>query len=140
LSEKNRETKLYLDYKKDDIEKYLKIFKELVNNKNYRICKREKNYSFIEDYFITKIKLREILLSLECEDFCYAEDNDNPDYQNEILFIFGKEYELGYFDKPKLVKIFIKINLEKVQTGLFASVVSFHPEEKPLRYLFKNIK
>lgn len=139
LSDNNQDTKIYLDFKREDIDQYLKKFIELVNNNNYIICRRFKNFNFIDEYNIKNYKLKKVLLSLISDDFCYAEDNIKQEYKfkDEILYIFGKECEFSYAYESEVIKLFIKINLIESQDGSSAFVVSFHPEEKPLKYLFK---
>lgn len=82
------------DFTKDKIKYYLSEIKELIDNDCYSIeinASREENLEFLQDYNINTKKEKEILMSLEYTDFCYAVKNktNNPKYANEILYIFN---------------------------------------------------
>ena len=68
---------------------------------------REENLEFLQDYNINTKKEKEILMSLEYTDFCYAVKNktNNPKYANEILYVFNKNYKLSN-ESPILLKAF----------------------------------
>lgn len=135
------EIKKLLDFKPEDIKAYLKELKNLVLENKYTISRnsnREENKKFIEDYKINARKEKEILMSLEYDDFCYAVNNKNPKFSHEILYIFNKEYELDKWGELVSVDIYIKMN--KIQTKSSEDIiiiVSFHERNKPIRYLFK---
>ena len=80
------------DFTKDKIKYYLSEIKELIDNDCYSIeinASREENLEFLQDYNINTKKEKEILMSLEYTDFCYAVKNktNNPKYANEILYM-----------------------------------------------------
>ena len=131
-------------FRKEEIIEYLEKYKSLILNDKYTIAvdpeKREENHEFIEDYNITTRKEKEILLSLEYTDFCYAVNNTNPRYQHEILYIFNKPCELykNGEDNCETIDIYIKTNIMQTNRGSeYLIVISFHKRNKDIEYLFK---
>ena len=99
---------------------------------------RQENIDFIDDYKINTKKEREILLSLQYDDFCYALKKDNIRYAHEVLYVFCKEYELDHWGTLENVNIYIKINMTKTREGeIFSFIVSFHKRNYEIKYLFK---
>jgi hypothetical protein len=130
-----------LDFSEKEITKYLKKVKKHVNNNKYSISKnenRKKNIKFIEDYKINTKKEKDILLSIEHKDFCYAVDNKKEAFSHETLYIFCIQRELDFWGSLKLVDIYIKINMTNTARGSFMYIVSFHKRKKPIKYLFRN--
>jgi hypothetical protein len=133
--------KKYINFSEDQIKIYLSTFKKLVSNDKYTIStgpKRQENDDFISDYKIDTNKEKEILLSLDHRDFCYATDNENPQYAHEKLYVFCKECKLDYWGEIVDVEVYIKTNVTKSRKGNdVAIVVSFHKLNKPITYLFR---
>ena len=124
-----------------DIDNYLKNIKADVENWRYRIelnANRWDNNQLFEDYVIDEAKAREILLSLEPEDFSEVVDNRHKDYPDEKLYIFGKDVPLveKYSDSEKVVPLYIKFNRVEIKSGSFVIVISFHEQKWPLTYQF----
>ena len=141
MSEQIVETEKILDFSPEDIKTYLKVFKSLVLENKYTISRnsnREENKHFIEDYKIDSRKEKEILMSLEFDDFCYAVNNKNPKFAHEILYVFNKEYELDKWGELVSVDIYIKTNKTQTRSGEeIMIIVSFHGRNMPLKYLFR---
>ena len=121
------------------------IKKELIDNDCYSIeinASREENLEFLQDYNINTKKEKEILMSLEYTDFCYAVKNktNNPKYANEILYIFNKNYPLFKIgeDCSENIDIYIKTNKIDTRSGKRVIVISFHKRNKNIEYLFKQ--
>jgi hypothetical protein len=130
---------------KDKIKYYLSEIKELIDNDCYSIeinASREENLEFLQDYNINTKKEKEILMSLEYTDFCYAVKNktNNPKYANEILYIFNKNYPLFKIgeDCSENIDIYIKTNKIDTRSGKRVIVISFHKRNKNIEYLFKQ--
>lgn len=128
------------NFTKEQIESYLDEIKQKVKQEKYTISlnqKREKNINFMNDYQVSSELAKNILLSLQVEDFGYALKNDNPHpkFCNEVLYVFCKTSELTLFgeEEAEEVEIFIKMN------NLYHKcvVVSFHRAEKEFNFLFK---
>jgi hypothetical protein len=135
------ETRKLLDFKPEDIKAYLKELKKLVLENKYTISRnsnREENKKFMEDYKIDSKKEKEILINLEYDDFCYAVNNKNPKFSQEVLYIFNKEYVLDKWGELISVDIYIKTNKTQSRRGEYIMIiVSFHERNKPIKYLFK---
>lgn len=125
----------------DEINKYLDKLRKAILEGKYIISKgqnRQENVDFIEDYKIDTKKEKEILLGIQCDDFCYAVDNEKEGFSHEKLYIFCKRQKLDYWGALEVVDIYIKINMTQTKGGeCFTIVVSFHKRKKPIRYLFK---
>ncbi|MGG0175800.1 hypothetical protein [Gottfriedia acidiceleris] len=124
-----------------EIEEYLIKFKALIEEGKFQISlneNRQENIDFIEDYNLNSIKQKEILLSIEANDFCYALNNLNPKFAHEILYVFCPQRELNYFGDLENVDIYIKSNLlESDGRNDYLIMVSFHKRNKPITYLFR---
>lgn len=141
MSYTGREIKKYTNLTPDEVKDYLDKFKKAVEENKYTIAinkNRQENKDFIYDYRIDTKKEKEILLSLQYDDFCYAVDNEKEEFAHEKLYIFCKCYELDYWGTLEKVDIYIKINMIPTRRGDdYAFVVSFHKRNKPIKYLFK---
>lgn len=141
LINSEEETKKHTDFTPEQIKEYLGKLRKLVIEGKYTISqndKRTENINFIEDYKINSDKEREILLSIEYDDFCYAVDNKNPKFAHEILYVFNKEYELDNWGKLESIDIYIKTNLTQTRRDDdIMIIVSFHKRNKPISYLFR---
>lgn len=129
--------KKYTNITKEKIEEYLGEIDELIKCNKYKISiNREKNIEFINEYNIKMKIQKDILLSIQANDFCYAEDNNKMN--GEILYVFCKEYNLDHWGTIENKRIYIKIN--KIATnniGNYVIVVSFHEAEREVEYLFR---
>lgn len=137
----SRKTKKYIDFSPDQIRKYLDKFRNLVLQNKYTISRnenRKENENFITDYKINSQKEKEILLSIQYDDFCYAVDNINPEFAHEVLYVFNKEHELDKWGEVECVDIYIKVNITQTRRGDdYMIVVSFHKRNMPISYLFR---
>lgn len=113
----------------DDIDKYLTEVKAAVAINNYRISLNEHrpdNRELFADYIIDEAKAKEILISLNAEDFSEVRNNDHKGFEHELLYIFGKDVRLlerfGSAEE-KTFSLYIKFN--KLDNS-FIIVVSFH--------------
>lgn len=133
--------KKLFDFTPDEIKDYLEDFRKCVLEGRYTISinrNRRENMKFIEDYKINTGKEREILLGIQFDDFCYAVENDNKEYPNEVLYIFCKRHELDFWGLREKVEIYIKVNMIRLGKGdLYSYVVSFHKRNFGIKYLFR---
>jgi hypothetical protein len=141
LGSKKQNSKKILDFTPNQIKEYLDKFRKCILEGRYSISRnnnRKENIEFIEDYKINTKKEQEILIGIQFDDFCYAVENDNPDYPDEILYIFCKQRELDFWGTLETVEIYIKVNMIKTRSGdLFSVVVSFHKRNYKIKYLFR---
>ena len=131
-----------IHYTKAQIRKYLTCLKQCVMNERITISNREKNNRFIEEYHLYNEKRNEILMSLKEEDFCYTTKNYNKNYPEDILYVFCKECRLDNWGNIEEVKIYIKVNIIEIQKKEYTIVISMHPLEKKIKYVFdkKGVK
>jgi hypothetical protein len=134
-----------LFFTENEIKKYLDKYKNLILTDNYRVAlnnNRIENKEFRKKYMLQEEKIKEILISLEYSDFCYAvpNDTDDPRFQHEILYIFNKPYDLykPASETHDAVEIYIKTNIIEFKTGgEFLAIISLHERNKPITYCFK---
>ena len=124
---------------KKEIEQYLCEVKEAVWNDRYRLdrnAKRQDNINLFLDYVIDEAKAKEILLSLNVMDFSGILKNDHRGFEQERLYVFGKDVVLLERNgtEEKTVSLYIKFN--KLES-CFVIVISFHEQKYPLTYCFK---
>ena len=125
---------------KSDIELYLSEVKEAVRSDRYRIAqntKRPDNIRLFLDYVIDEAKAKDILLKLEADDFSEILQNDHEGYENERLYVFGKDANLleRAGNEEKTVSLYIKFN--KLE-NCFVVVISFHEQKYPITYYFRK--
>lgn len=121
------------------IEAYLSEVKDAVKKGRYRIArnsKRQDNIDLFLDYVIDEAGAREILLSLEPIDFSCILQNEHKGFEQERLYVFGKEVSLLERNgtEETVVPLYIKMN--NLETG-FVIVISFHRQRHPLTYCFQ---
>lgn len=122
-----------------DIEAYLSEVKDAVKKGRYRIArnsKRQDNIDLFLDYVIDEAGAGEILLSLEPIDFSCILQNEHKGFEQERLYVFGKEVSLLERNgtEETVVPLYIKMN--NLETG-FVIVISFHRQRHPLTYCFQ---
>ena len=121
------------------IAQYLDEVKCALRKNRYRIslnANRGANRKLFQDYVIDEAMARQILLELDVSDFSEVRPNEHEGYENELLYIFGKDVRLleRYGNKEKTVSLYIKFN--KLE-NCFVIVISFHEQKFPLNYYFK---
>ncbi|TDP51482.1 hypothetical protein EV211_13016 [Aminicella lysinilytica] len=123
----------------EDIRKYLEEVHNSIREGNYRIDtnnRRQRNRELYTKYVIDEKLSKDILLSLQPEDFSEVVNNEHIEYEYERLYIFGKKVLLieRFGEAEKDVLLYIKFN--KMEDA-FVIVISFHEEEYPLHYPFR---
>lgn len=128
-----------LEVTSDKIEAYLLEVKDAIFKGNYSIARnnnRQDNNDLFNDYVIDEEKAKEILLTIEVEDFSEVRYNEHKGYEHELLYIFGKEVKLleRWGSEETIVPLYIKFNKLENQ---FVIVISFHKQRHPMKYYFK---
>lgn len=128
-----------LEVTSDKIEAYLLQVKDAIFKGNYSIARnsnRQDNNDLFNDYVIDEEKTKEILLTIEVEDFSEVRFNEHKGYEHELLYIFGKEVRLleRWGSEEMIVPLYIKFNKLENQ---FVIVISFHRQKYPMKYYFK---
>lgn len=123
-----------------DIEIYLTEVKHAVQNGRYQVAMNERrpdNHTLFFDYILDEARVKEILLSLQPEDFSEKVRNRKRGFEHEWLYIFGKNVMLveRFGSSQRLVALYIKFNKLENQ---YVIVISFHEQQHPLYFPFKQ--
>lgn len=126
----------------EDIEIYLSEVKKAVRKNRYRLAlnqKRQDNRELFFTYVIDEQMAKEIILDLEAADFSQILQNEHAGYEEEQLYVFGKDVTLleRIGKKEKQVSLYIKFNKLMNQ---FVIVISFHEQKYPMHYYFKEME
>lgn len=126
-----------MEVSRNEVERYLLDVKAAIHCGRYQVSQRRKNQELYIDYLFSDTLCKEILLSLEVNDFSNAVQNDHPQHPEEVLYIFGKEVSLlpKFGNEEENVSLYIKFNKLSNQ---YLIVISFHKQEFPLEYKFKD--
>ena len=128
-------------YTRDEIEIIVRKIKSCVENNRYIISQnenRQENIQFIQEYNLNSSKQKEILLSIEINEFCHSLNNLNPGFEHEILYVFCPQRTL--FDAlgaEETVDIYTKFNIIEYGENKRVIAVSFHKRNKPIDYCFR---
>jgi len=134
-------TQKHTEFTIEEIKQYLEEIKTLVKQDNYTISinkNRQENMEFIDDYRIKHKKEKEMLLSLEYSDFCYAVDNVKKSFSHEKLYVFCKSYKLDNWGTYEDVCVYIKLNKTQSEGKEYLIVVSFHKLNKEIVFCFEK--
>ncbi len=128
-----------LNIEQKDIQQYLSDVKESVERNDYRIdrnARRQDNINLFLDYVIDESKAKEIILSLTIMNFSEILQNEHKGYEQENLYVFGKDVTLLERNgtEEKTVSLYIKFN--KLE-NCFVIVISFHEQKYPITYYFR---
>lgn len=125
---------------KDDVECYLRKMRECVKSGSFTIAlgySREKNRQFIADYNLNEKNIRNILLDIKPDDFCYTLNNTKFGYEHEVLYVFAPKKDLiDAGGEKNSVTIYTKFNLITIDDGSTLVVISFHEAERNIEYAF----
>lgn len=128
-----------MNVKLHDIDAYLCKVKDAIKKDNYQIAnnsRRKDNKKLFWDYTIDEKMAKEILLELTAYDFSEILKNEHRGYENEFLYVFGKDVRLleRFGSDEKLVHLYIKFN--RLNDG-YVVVISLHEQKYPISYYFK---
>lgn len=128
-----------MNVKLHDIDAYLCKVKDAIKKDNYQIAnnsRRKDNKKLFWDYTIDEKMAKEILLELTAYDFSEILKNEHRGYENEFLYVFGKDVRLleRFGSDEKLVRLYIKFN--RLDDG-YVVVISLHEQKYPISYYFK---
>lgn len=130
------------NYTREEVEVILNKIKDCINDNQYIISQnqnRAENVQFITEYRLDEKKRKEILLSIEVDDFCHSLNNTNPGYEHEVLYVFCPQRNLfDIFGEEEFVDIYTKFNIIEYKIDKKRVVtISFHKRNKPIAYLFR---
>lgn len=125
---------------KKEIKDYLKEVKEAIKKDNYQIERndnREENNKLLLKYLLDEDDIKQILLSLNINNFSSIKKNYHENYRYESLYVFGKKIKLllRTLNKEKEITLYIKINKRK---DGYVVIVSIHEAKYPINYYFKE--
>ena len=125
---------------KEEVIKILEKVKACVHKGLYRISlnpNRIENETFIDEYRLTTEKQRNMILALDVYDFSKIDIDRNNNI--EILYFFGKEYELNHRDRGiENIEAYIKFSIKQRTNNDFILFISFHKANYPIQYYFKK--
>ena len=130
------------NYTREEVQVILNKIKDCINDNQYIISQnqnRAENVQFINEYRLDEKKRKEILLSIEVDDFCHSLNNTNPGYEHEVLYVFCPQRNLfDIFGEEEFVDIYTKFNIIEYKIDKKRVVtISFHKKNKPIAYLFR---
>lgn len=130
------------NYTREEVQDILNKIKDCINDNQYIISQnqnRAENVQFITEYRLDEKKRKEILLSIEVDDFCHSLNNTNPGYEHEVLYVFCPQRNLfDIFGEEEFVDIYTKFNIIEYKIDKKRVVtISFHKRNKPIAYLFR---
>ena len=130
------------NYTREEVQVILNKIKDCINDNQYIISQnqnRAENVQFINEYRLDEKKRKEILLSIEVDDFCHSLNNTNPGYEHEVLYVFCPQRNLfDIFGEEEFVDIYTKFNIIEYKSDKKRVVtISFHKRNKPIAYLFR---
>lgn len=130
------------NYTREEVQVILNKIKDCINDNQYIISQnqnRAENVQFITEYRLDEKKRKEILLSIEVDDFCHSLNNTNPGYEHEVLYVFCPQRNLfDIFGEEEFVDIYTKFNIIEYKIDKKRVVtISFHKRNKPIDYLFR---
>ena len=130
------------NYTREEVEVILNKIKDCINDNQYIISQnqnRAENVQFINEYRLDDKKKKEILLSIEVDDFCHSLNNTNPGYEHEVLYVFCPQRNLfDIFGEEEFVDIYTKFNIIEYKIDKKRVVtISFHKRNKPIAYMFR---
>ena len=130
------------NYTREEVEVILNKIKDCINDNQYIISQnqnRAEYVKFINEYRLDEKKRKEILLSIEVDDFCHSLNNTNPGYEHEVLYVFCPQRNLfDIFGEEEFVDIYTKFNIIEYKIDKKRVVtISFHKRNKPIAYLFR---
>lgn len=130
------------NYTREEVQVILNKIKDCINDNQYIISQnqnRAENVQFINEYRLDEKKRKEILLSIEVDDFCHSLNNTNPGYEHEVLYVFCPQRNLfDIFGEEEFVDIYTKFNIIEYKIDKKRVVtISFHKRNKPIAYLFR---
>ena len=98
------------NYTREEVQVILNKIKDCINDNQYIISQnqnRAENVQFINEYRLDEKKRKEILLSIEVDDFCHSLNNTNPGYEHEVLYVFCPQRNLfDIFGEEEFVDIY----------------------------------
>lgn len=80
-----------------DIDSYLIKVKNAIRKNRYRIemnSRRQDNRELFLTYVIDEEMAKDILMGLTATDFSERLQNEHEEYEDEMLYVFGKDVEL----------------------------------------------
>ena len=125
---------------KTHIEEYLAEVRQKIKNGMCRFAlnkNRQDNIYLLVDYAIKKWEVKEIISTLNYEDFSEILHNEHKEFEDELLYVFGKTVELRRKTSQEFVEVPLYIKINNVKDSAVI-IISFHEQKHPLKYYFKR--
>ena len=97
---------------------------------DYTIIPRDKNRWLRRDYNITDLRIRQILLDLQMEDFVKAAKSDQPKFAQDIIYVFKKDVSLlpRWQEEADYIVVRLYIKITWPREDLKMLIISFHED------------
>lgn len=129
------------NYTRKEVEVILEKIKNCINDNEYIISQnenRKENIKLINDYRLNSKRQKEILLSIEKDDFCHSLNNNKPGFLHEVLYVFCPQRTLfDAFGEEEIIDIYIKFNIIEYGVNRRVIAISFHKRNKPIEYILR---
>lgn len=121
----------------ESIQKYLEKVRNAVDSGKYSILHNTKNSALIDKYLVDEAKSKEIIKSVQAEDFSEIVTSEDPRFAGDFLYVFGKQVELirRVDFGTDLADLYIKFDNDDPNVLI---VMSLHEQENQINYLFKK--
>ena len=120
------------------VEITLEKMRECVEVGEFTILQRDSNVDFITAYSITELAQRDILLSLEIEDYCESEPSEKV--PGSYVHVFGSRPNLtDSHGTPCSVDMYIKFEIVEKPYGSRTVFISFHEQLFPMTFPFRTL-
>lgn len=128
-----------MNISKEEINEYLANLKKAIRAGQCRIelnDRRQDNRQLFLDYVIDEESAKQILLTLEVDDFSERLQNEHIGFEHEQLYVFGKDVSLleRFGNAIKTVSLYIKFNFVEQR---YVIVISIHEQRYPMKYYFR---
>ena len=115
------------------IECILGYLKDCIDANRFQIFQLEKNLNFIAEYNLTKARIIEILQNIKVKDF--FESAPSKRIPDSYVYKFSPQVLLcNAFGEEEQVDMYVKFEIQTLESGENAAIISFHNLEYPVTY------
>ena len=128
-------------HKKSELQKVLSTLRQCINNGNYTVKTegpRQINRNFIDNYNLNDAKIKDILLNINVDEFCYTTISRDAYHAGNILYVFQPIVKLyNPDDVAERIQMYVKFDIVNKKKDKQSIIISFHEAQWPERYCFR---